>query len=218
MSIAAKLKLKENTTGALVNAPVNYEELVGELPKGVKFIHQLTTDHDFVHLFVKNKAELEKFLPQVIKATVKGGLIWISYPKGSSKIQTDLTRDKGWEILEKYKLQWASLISIDNTWSAFCLKNLPEKEQSKASKDYHESQNEWADPVNKTVKTPDDLEAAFSANTKARSIYNALAYSHRKEYVLWIVGAKREETRVSRVEKTIKMLVEGKKNPADKGA
>lgn len=49
-------------------------------------------------------------------------LLWISFPKGSSKIQTDLTRDKGWEALREVDLKWINLISVDDTWSAFSLR------------------------------------------------------------------------------------------------
>jgi len=48
--------------------------------------------------------------------------VWISYPKGSSKRQTDLTRDRGWEPLEGSELMWLSLVSVDDTWSAFGLR------------------------------------------------------------------------------------------------
>ena len=50
------------------------------------------------------------------------GIAWISYPKGSSKLQTDLTRDKGWEPLQGSDLMWLSLVSVDDTWSAFGLR------------------------------------------------------------------------------------------------
>ena len=43
------------------------------------------------------------------------GRVWICYPKGSSKIQTDLTRDKGWQPLDGGDLMWLSLVSIDET-------------------------------------------------------------------------------------------------------
>ena len=48
--------------------------------------------------------------------------IWISFPKGTSKLQTDLTRDKGWEPLAGSDLMWLSLVSVDDTWSAFGLR------------------------------------------------------------------------------------------------
>ena len=43
-------------------------------------------------------------------------------PKGSSKIQTDLTRDKGWDVLQGLNLKWLTLVSVDDTWSAFALR------------------------------------------------------------------------------------------------
>jgi len=48
----------------------------------------------------------------------KDGLFWICYPKGSSKIKTDLNRDILWAAMGKFGLAGVSLISIDNVWSA----------------------------------------------------------------------------------------------------
>lgn len=57
---------------------------------------------------------------------------WIYYPKGTSKIQTDLTRDKGWEALLKHNhLQWISLISFNDTWSAFGMRLKTEADKRK---------------------------------------------------------------------------------------
>ena len=63
------------------------------------------------------KKELKIVLP-LIKDDIP---CWIYYPKGTSKMQTDLTRDKGWDTLLKHNdtLTWISLISFDETWSVF---------------------------------------------------------------------------------------------------
>ena len=63
-----------------------------------------------------------------------------------------------------------------------------------------------ADEAERTVEVPDDLAAALAADDVARAAYERLAYSHRKEYVRWIVEAKRPETRASRVAGTIDLL------------
>jgi uncharacterized protein YdeI (YjbR/CyaY-like superfamily) len=52
-------------------------------------------------------------------------------------------------------------------------------------------------------------------NAKARATFDELSFTNRKEFVAWIVEAKKPETRAARVEKTIKKLSEGKKNPSD---
>ena len=67
-------------------------------------------------------AELAALVQPLTAAIVPTGHIWISYPKGTSKMQTDLTRDKGWEPIEGSDLMWLSLVSVDDTWSAFGLR------------------------------------------------------------------------------------------------
>ena len=63
-----------------------------------------------------------------------------------------------------------------------------------------------ADDTPREVVVPPDLEAALVPEPVARAFFDALSYTHRKEYVRWIESAKREETRVRRVEKTVEML------------
>jgi hypothetical protein len=46
------------------------------------------------------------------------GLLWVSYPKKSSKIATDISRDVAWEVMKEFGLQPVFQISIDETWSA----------------------------------------------------------------------------------------------------
>lgn len=215
-ALQKKLRIKPGTAIRSVKAPADYAKTLGNLPKDVTVTKGITKDHSFIHLFVKNQAELKKELPKAVKALAPNGMLWISFPKGGSGIQTDLNRDKGWESLEMVNMRWLSMISFDETWTAFLMQNTPPKAQSTASKDYHANSNAWADPKTKSVKVPDDLAAKFKSNAKARSAYEALNFTNRKEYVLWIVGAKREETRADRLSKTIAKLIAGKKNPAEK--
>jgi hypothetical protein len=67
------------------------------------------------------------------------------------------------------------------------------------------------DVAERTVDVPKDLEAAFKKDKDARTFFAGLAFTHRKEWVQWIEEAKREETRSSRVAKTIEALAKGKK-------
>jgi len=63
----------------------------------------------------------------------------------------------------------------------------------------------------RVLEIPDDLQAALAQNPAAQAYFGKLAYSHQREYVLWIEEAKREETRRRRIEKTIEMLQESRK-------
>jgi uncharacterized protein YdeI (YjbR/CyaY-like superfamily) len=60
------------------------------------------------------------------------------------------------------------------------------------------------------VAVPDDLAKALKGNAAAAVAFQSLSPSHRKEYVEWITGAKRDETRRKRIATTLEWLAEGK--------
>jgi hypothetical protein len=217
-STSQKLKIKEGTILFTLNAPAELKKQLDGLPPGVK-ITSSGTKYDQLHWFVLNKAQLEKEIKKVRALLKEEVILWIYYPKGSSKLQTDLNRDTGWDQLMKMgdKLSWLSLISFDDTWSAFgCrLKNEADKKKEAEPKQEREI-FKWVNPATKEVRLPDDLAAAFKKNKKIADYFHSLAYSHKKEYVEFIVEAKKKETRLKRIEKTIEMLGNKKKNPADK--
>lgn len=68
------------------------------------------------------------------------------------------------------------------------------------------------DTAERTVTMPAELEAALKG-TRAGEVFAGLAYSCRKEYAVWIDGAKKQETRASRAQKAVAMLLEGKRTP-----
>lgn len=63
----------------------------------------------------------------------------------------------------------------------------------------------------RVVAVPDDLAAALDAAPGAKAFFDGLSFSHRREYVVWIEGAKREATRERRIAKAIEMLSDGLK-------
>lgn len=66
-----------------------------------------------------------------------------------------------------------------------------------------------ADLEERTVEVPDDLRAALDGDDEARSAFESLSYTHRREYADWIVEAKRDETRRRRIAKTLELLRSG---------
>lgn len=139
--------------------------------------------------------------------------LWIFYPKGISGIQTDLTRDKGWEKLLAHDLKWISLISFDNTWSTFGMRQKSEADVKKEAKPVRREIFDWIDPVKKIVRLPEDFAAMLKKKKKEEVFFNSLSFTNRKEYVEWIVTAKREETRMERVKGSIERLGKQWKNP-----
>jgi uncharacterized protein YdeI (YjbR/CyaY-like superfamily) len=61
------------------------------------------------------------------------------------------------------------------------------------------------------IAVPDDLAAALAAAPAARAHFDGFAPSHRREYLQWIVEAKRPDTRARRVAQAIEWLADGKK-------
>ena len=120
-SLAKKLKLRPGARAAVVNAPDGYLDTLGS-PAGMPIGTSLDGPLDWIQAFVADSAELAAVVPGITKAVAPDGLVWICYPKGSSKRQTDLTRDRGWGPLEGSDLMWLTLVSIDDTWSAFGLR------------------------------------------------------------------------------------------------
>jgi hypothetical protein len=119
--LARKLKLTAGARAAVIGAPPGYLDQL-DPPAGSTMATSLDGPLDWIQVFVRTSAELGAIAAPLTAALAPNGRAWISYPKGSSKLQTDLTRDKGWEPLEGGQLMWLSLVSVDDTWSAFGLR------------------------------------------------------------------------------------------------
>lgn len=112
-TIAQKLKIKEGYTILSLNAPAGFARGLEPLPKHVIITENGNSYHQ-VHWFVKNKAQLDKEINMILSLIKDDVLCWVYYPKGTSKMQTDLTRDKGWDsLLNHDEFTWISLISFD---------------------------------------------------------------------------------------------------------
>jgi hypothetical protein len=217
---AQKLKIYAGSTLLLINMPTHFRKNLEPLPDNVKISDKAKT-YNQIHWFVKDQEQMEKELKKVLSLLKENVICWIYYPKGSSKIQTNLTRDKGWDALLKQDLQWVNLVSFDDTWSAFGMRQKTEKDKKPAragtdGKDTKPKERpifEYADSKTKTIRLPDDLATALKKNKKLEDYFNSLAFSHRREYVEWIVTAKKEETRKERIKGALERLEKKWKNP-----
>jgi hypothetical protein len=115
-----KLRIQPGQQLLVLNAPPGYIESLGELPEGTRLSEQPDpeAEYDFCHLFAKNSSQLADLVPTAAKAIRYDGLLWVSYPKKSSKVETDLSRDALWELPGATGLRPVTQVSIDVTWSA----------------------------------------------------------------------------------------------------
>jgi hypothetical protein len=121
-SIAQKLMLKEGRKVLIVNAPKGYAATLGALPLGVAVSNKPAGPADVIQVFVANRKELEAQLGKLKSLLTPGGMLWVTYYKGTAKTKTDINRDSINAYAQTMGLQGVAMISIDDDWSALRLK------------------------------------------------------------------------------------------------
>jgi hypothetical protein len=117
-TLAQKLGIKPGAHLLLLNAPADYATRLEPVPEGATLHTQPSGTYDFVQLFVRSRADLAEHLAIALQALKPGGLLWFAYPKKSSGVKTDITRDVGWDIVTQAGLKGVAQVAIDETWSA----------------------------------------------------------------------------------------------------
>lgn len=216
-SLTQKLLIKQGKNWLVINPIDGYLALLDPLPEGAKITSVSKGNFDGIHLFVKNSGELTAALKVIIPLLKPDTIFWVSYPKKSSAIASDLKMGDWQEI---YDLGWQGVASmaVDDTWAGSRFRPVG---QSKLSGMANEQIKEndyslYVDVDNKIITLPPDLKELLTQTPNALAFYEQLSYSNRKEYVLWVLTAKQEKTRQERLIKTVEKLIAGKKNPAEK--
>jgi hypothetical protein len=123
-SLAQRLVIRPGNRVAAINAPTGYRKALGELPAGVVLTAK-PADADVILLFVRDRAELAREWPPIAGSVRDSAVVWISYPKKSGSLTTDLTRDVGWEPVGDTGFEGVSQVAVDDTWSALRFKRDP---------------------------------------------------------------------------------------------
>lgn len=112
-----KLGLKPGMTCEALDPPEYYDDLVTGLPADVRFAHRSKATLDFVHLFVREADGLESRLAALRKRIHPAGMIWVSWPKKTSGVPTDVNgnvvRDAGLGA----GLVDIKICAVDEIWS-----------------------------------------------------------------------------------------------------
>lgn len=112
-----KLGIKSGFVIQVINEPRNYFDLLKNLPEKIIISEKADSRHDFIHVFTKSKYELIDLLPQLRDMIKPNGIIWISWPKKASGIETDLSGNEVRAIGLLNKLVDIKVCAIDETWS-----------------------------------------------------------------------------------------------------
>jgi hypothetical protein len=119
--LAQKLGIKPGMKITALNPPADYPKLLAPVPPGVSFAARATAGDGFVHLFVTERRVLEKELNRLRKMLDDAGVLWVSWPKKSSGVKSDITEDVIREVCLPFGFVDIKVCAVDETWSGLKL-------------------------------------------------------------------------------------------------
>lgn len=115
--LALKLGIKPGTPIVALNAPPNFSRLLSPLPEAATVRRALTPHAAYIHLFARTQRQLKNTIAAAADALAKDGMLWISWPKGASGVESDLNENVIREIGLAHGLVDVKVCAIDPTWS-----------------------------------------------------------------------------------------------------
>ena len=119
--LAQKLGIKAGQKVAMIGGPATYRKLLAPLPDAVSFSTNVDSGATFIHLFVSERKTLEKELKRLRKLVADTGTLWVSWPKKSSGVATDVTEDVIREVALPLGFVDVKVCAVDETWSGLKL-------------------------------------------------------------------------------------------------
>jgi hypothetical protein len=119
--LAKKLGIAEHARVCTKNAPEKYVQLLEPLPSGVSFHAKPSELTDLVHVFVDRKPLLSKYLADLRKILRSNAVVWISWPKKSSKVPTDIAEDTIREVALPLGFVDVKVCAVTDVWSGLKL-------------------------------------------------------------------------------------------------
>jgi hypothetical protein len=119
--LAAKLGIKEGAEVYVTGAPEDYLTLIAPLPDGVAISSKFSKKTNLVHLFTVRKNELARALQSFRAKLDPDAVVWISWPKKSSKVPTDITEDTVREVALPLGFVDIKVCAVTEVWSGLKL-------------------------------------------------------------------------------------------------
>jgi hypothetical protein len=115
--LVKKIGIKEGFKIKVINFPDNYFKLFSLFPEKFALITEQHIKKDFIHYFAKNQADLKRDINQLSQEIVQNGIIWLSWPKKASKVDTDLDGNIVRKIGLKAGLVDIKVCAVNEVWS-----------------------------------------------------------------------------------------------------
>jgi hypothetical protein len=205
-ALAKKLKIKSGDRLIQFEPPANFTSILS-----VDVAQDFTANSaDVLLFFALNSSKLKNHFLNAYHAVKAKGLIWVLFPKKSAGIQSDLTRDTGWESIENVEMKPLTLVSFDEKWSAFGFRKEPGMSLKKWSAEVRGKvpENPYIDKKNRVVHLPEEFKLLLDKEPNTFANFNALSFTNQKEMIEWIANAKREDTKINRLNKSLEKLRE----------
>jgi hypothetical protein len=119
--LAKKLGMKPGSHVVLIHAPAEYRAWLEPIPERVSFGRRVTGTTDIVHVFVREKAELARLLAAYRKTLQPAGAVWVSWPKKSAKLPTDIVEDTIRELALPMGFVDVKVCAVSEVWSGLKL-------------------------------------------------------------------------------------------------
>lgn len=210
MSLAKKLLIKSGHRVLVLRAPQAITELL-VLPEGASITSSNTArgTFDVVLIFVSSAKGLTDHAPKALTTLSPGGVLWFAYPKKTSGVSSDLSRDEGWAPLRTRGWGPVAQVAIDATWSAVRFKPEAEIDRQPRETAAPKAQSGAGKRVLVDLVVPDELSDGLRLDKAASATWKALSPPNKREYVSWITEAKKPETRSRRIARALELLAAG---------
>ncbi|WP_133498321.1 DUF3052 family protein [Cognatilysobacter terrigena] len=119
--LAAKLGYAPSIRVLLIDAPVDYQSLLGDMPSGVTFVAKPGAGVRIAHVFSTSLSDLASRLADLASQLPADTPIWVSWPKKASKVPTDITEDRIRDVALPLGLVDVKVCAVDAVWSALKL-------------------------------------------------------------------------------------------------
>jgi hypothetical protein len=116
-TLTHKLGIKQGDIVSLINAPEDYGSLLFPIPPDCSIYDALIEPADFIQFFTNDKDGLKDIFPKLTSKLKPDGTLWISWPKKTSNVKSDLEENSIREIGLENGLVDVNVIEIDETWS-----------------------------------------------------------------------------------------------------
>jgi hypothetical protein len=117
-AIARKLGMNPGMRALVIAPPPGYLKLLAPRPAALTVSSRAAGMYPFVQVFATRLSEISRFARRLSKHAAPNALVWISYPKKTSKVAGNLSRDVIREAMSAAGWRSVSIVAIDEVWSA----------------------------------------------------------------------------------------------------